>query len=181
MYKQFNFTYDAAALKSIDLKNEETPRLVKGPYMQLDFAILKEPAVASIMEKFGFIGDYLSHNIGLTRITSSTIPYVSPGNNGLIILPVENPVTVKFYSYRPPIKNGRPYLDPVEVTRNAALSAEVTATYTESVLVDKPTAFNGLKPHSVHVEPGNPALVFIIKIPKEMSWDTVEYALDDLS
>lgn len=181
MYKQFNFTYDAAALKAVDLKYDSSPRLVKGPYHQLDVAILKEPTVVEIMKKFEFIGNYLIHNIGLTRIIASTTPYISPGNNGLIILPVENPLTVNFYSYRAPLKNGRPTLDPVEVKQNPTLTSEIVATQTSSILVDRPTAINGLKPHSVHVDPANPSLVFLIKIPKEMSWDTVEYVLDELS
>lgn len=181
-YKKFNYTYDKAALAALDQEFNDAPRLTKGPYQSLDSVILNNDLVKKIIQDFRpVIGDSILHQVGLTRIVDGSTPYISPGNNGLIFLPVSGNLQVKFYSYRPTIQNGRPTLDPAIVTQNADLKNSIIETLSETINIDQPTAINGLKVHSVSVDSSAPALAFIVKIPKDVSWDAVDYGVDDLS
>lgn len=166
MYKVVEFEYNKETLLALF---NDSP---KGNYHK-HFVEVSLPNIAHHIELSNFFSvfDYITQtdrNVALQEITSEVAPYISPGNNGLIIFPILGALEVSFYNYIPTTDHtGRPQLLPKESTD---IISEITATRCKTIVIDKPTAINGLVVHS-YKPLSTPTIVFCLKIQPSLSWN----------
>lgn len=131
--------------------------------------------INSLFDKFSF--DLNPKNCSLSRIFRQVIPHTNPGNNGLIIFPIDGQLEMSFYTYEPPIVNGITMLSPFPKDRmqlTPTETAKLVKSKFETFTIDSPIAVNGRKVFSYRPLKGTQPLVFILKIPFNMSWDSIK-------
>ena len=166
MYRVVEFDYDKESLLALF---NNSP---KGNFHK-HFLEVALPNISHRIELSNFFSVFhyitqTDRNIALQEITSEVLPYVSPGNNGLIIFPISGALEVSFYDYTPLVnEDSRPQLLPKDA---ADILDKITATRCKTIIIDKPTAINGLIVHS-YKPLSTPTIVFCLKIQPSLSWD----------
>ena len=160
MYKFLNIHYDRVGL--LKLFSELPKASIKSMYQVKD-DITDLPTVVELFHKIPVI-PHNKFNFELGSINKYVPPYVSPGNNGLVIFPLEGNLTVNFYSYPATRETLSPF-----IPRSKDKIAEIEHTLISSVLVDRPFAFDGLVPHS-YGSSRNHAVIAVLKIPSTVTW-----------
>jgi hypothetical protein len=163
MYRILKCQYDRDSL--IELFNTSDKYEIKS-LNRVTASIIEHPAVDRLFKLFDFI-DYNTHNVELGEVRTYVPPYISPGNNGLIIFPLQGILKLNFYSYPATRKTLSPFR---WKTVNELESIEKTLIC--SVNVDQPLVFNGLIPHS-YGPVDKSALLLFLKIPLTISWDNI--------
>ncbi len=94
-YIKFNYDYDRERL--LKIFNDSKKAIIKGVYSVTEnFSDDKSlDCLFMLLNKILRCED----NIGLSLIDSNIRPYISPGNNGLIIFPVRGCLEMSFYGY----------------------------------------------------------------------------------
>lgn len=111
--------------------------------------------------------DCILNDCMLGVITQSVGLHCNPGNNGLVILPIDGGIDFDFYEYEPPIENGLTSFMPWHTTQR------VTDTLKYSLRnVMTPIAFNGRLIHDYRPT-GDSALFYAVKIPLLCEWKTI--------
>lgn len=163
MYKFVDCHYDRESL--IELFSVANKSRIKSLYQVTDDLIGKD-CVDSVFEQFPNIA-HARHNVELGRLSTYVKPYISPGNNGLVIIPLEGSLTMNFYSY----PGTRETLHPSRRMRLSELN-DIKSTLLETVIVDRPIIFNGLVPHD-YQPTDDSILMLILKIPLDTDWRIV--------
>ena len=136
--------------------------------------------VNSLFDKFCI--DLTARNCALTRVTRQVVPHTNPGNNGLILFPIDGQLEISFFSYDPPIVNGMTMLSPHPKDR-VQLSNDETRKLIksrfETFVVEDPIAINGRRIFSYRPVNGTQPLVFLLKIPFNMSWESIKIILEN--
>ena len=115
-YKTFDYTYDAASLLSLynTLKAE-------GKYQSTECfnTVYLTDVPHDIFPKMNIFGRLLDSNeYGLAEITADTGYHVNPGNNGLIIFPIEGVINFTFEND-----------DSIDITQPTITNGKVSHTY----------------------------------------------------
>lgn len=168
-FKIINLSYDKTKL--IELFEHGETSVVKTLIQYTNKKqVFEQKEIQRLLDIFSFIPKH-PDSIDLGEIYKTINPYISPGNNGLIVLPLRGLARFDFYTYPGEIINGRPnYTRGLIQTRNDI--KDVLDTKFDSVIVSKPIVFNGLITHSY--EPlDNNALVVFLKIPLHITWDSL--------
>lgn len=113
----------------------------------------------------------IRNNCMLGEITERIGLHCNPGNNGLVILPLEGSIDLNFYSMEPPIKNGLTSFLPGDTT----YEVEKTLNYIVRG-IDTPFAFNGRWIHD-YWPAGHSAIFYALKIPLGYEWTTTQECL----
>ena len=161
LYKSFNFEYDTDELLKLF---DDSTKAISNLWLEVTDDVTSDWNVLPFFGKFDFIRNHKGNMALASVLTSSTNPYVNPGNNGLIFFPLVGSLECSFYSYQPPLVDGRPHLPPRNELRNV-----VKPTKCDVVIIDKPTAINGLIPHSYELS--GLFKCFILKIPLNIDWN----------
>ncbi len=163
MYKFVDCHYDRESL--IELFSVANKSRIKSLYQVTDDLMGKD-CVDSVFAQFPNIA-HAHHNVELGRLSTYVKPYISPGNNGLVIIPLEGSLTMNFYSY----SGTRETLHPSRRMRLSELN-DIKSTLLETVIVDRPIIFNGLVPHD-YQPTDDSILMLILKIPLDTDWRIV--------
>ena len=118
-----------------------------------------------------------NRNCSLAKIVRHVVPHTNPGNNGLIMFPVEGKLEISFYSYEPPIINGMTLLSPYPKDRvilSAVQAANLMKSKFETFIVDKPIAINRRKIFSYRPVNNSQQLLFLLKIPFSINWSNIQ-------
>jgi hypothetical protein len=93
-YKQFDFSYDKEEL----LKLFNTVNKVQqGPFLHADTSVLLEnDLVKQTISNLNLISNITPDQYGLSSLSQGTCYHTNPGNNGLVILPVDGVVCFDF-------------------------------------------------------------------------------------
>ena len=100
----------------------------------------------------------------LCSIERETGLHCNPGNNGLAILPLEGELNFDFYSFKPPIVEGKTTFMPSDTT---PVVLETHQTMIRGL--DKPLVFNGRLIHNYW--PTTRAVFYAVKVPLGYSWE----------
>lgn len=171
MYKKFDIEYNKEILLEIYKLNKSGPLISKGPFNQLDINLENNPEVVKLFNYFTCISPAINGYCGISELNYSTVPHVSPKNNGLIIFPLRGTILTKFFSYNPESVNGRPEL--IRELPSLKARSDLYNSFIEEVVIDKPTAINGLVVHQ-YTPVDNVAVFFCLKIPLYVDWNTVD-------
>jgi hypothetical protein len=163
MYKFVDCHYDRESL--IELFSVSNKARIKSLYQVTDDLIGKD-CIDSVFAQFPNIA-HNRYNVELGRLSTYVKPYISPGNNGLVIIPLEGSLTMNFYSY----PGTRETLHPSRKMSVSELN-DIKSILLESVIVDRPFIFNGLVPHD-YQPTGAPVLTLILKIPLNINWESI--------
>jgi hypothetical protein len=163
MYKFVDCHYDRESL--IELFSVSNKARIKSLYQVTDDLIGKD-CIDSVFAQFPNIA-HNRYNVELGEFFSYTKPYISPKNNGLLIIPLRGKILINFFSY----SDSRENLHPSRNTNQNELSA-IRNTLIEQVVIDRPFLFNGLVVHDYKPTEGR-ALALILKIPLNTSWDSL--------
>lgn len=169
LYKKFNFNYDADELLKLF---DSSKKVINNVWIQVADDITTDWNILPFFRKFYFIKSHQAC-MSLGSVLKPSSPYVNPGNNGLIFFPLKGSLGCSFYSYQPPIVNGRPHLPP-----GNKLDNEIKPLKSEVITIDGPTAINGLIPHSYELT--GPFMFFVLKIPPDVDWNVVIEHIDNL-
>ncbi len=167
MYKFLNCQYDKESLSN--LFSSASKARIKSMYQVTD-EIYNHPSIVALFEQCPFIS-HNHFNVELGIIDRYVPPYISPGNNGLVLFPISGTLKLNFYSY----PGTRETLGPF-IPKTTKLLNEIESTLIETVLIDKPVAFNGLIPHS-YGPVGVQVLVAVLKIPLDVDWNNVDWRI----
>lgn len=153
-----------------------------GSYRQIveDSNIIFHEEINSLFDRCGI--DLNAKNCSLARVTRQVLPHTNPGNNGLVIFPIDGMLEMSFYSYNPPIVNGMTMLSPYPKDRVHLSSIEATKLLKskfETFTIDNPIAVNGRRIFSYRPVKGTQPLIFLLKIPFNMSWDSVKIIIEN--
>lgn len=169
MHKYINVDYDKQYLLELYQKSKKI--VSKNIFIDATIPeIAQDPEISALFDKFSFIPP-VYHSVALTMLTKEMKPYINPGCNGLIILPIQASLELSFYSYPGEIIDGRPTLNP---TYDRSLVPTIQETLTETVITDRPIMINGLVTHSYKPNPADLPelpLMLIFKIPSNFTWD----------
>lgn len=168
LYKSFNFDYNTDELLKLF---DDSTKVISNLWLEVTDDVTSDWNVLPFFSKFDFIRSHTGNMALASVLSSSTNPYVNPGNNGLIFFPLAGSLECSFYSYQPPLVDGRPHLPP----RNS-LKKVIEPTKCDVVTIDKPTAINGLIPHSYELS--GPFKCFILKIPLNINWNLLVEHID---
>jgi hypothetical protein len=168
LYKKFDFDYDANELLKLF---DDSAKVISNLWLQVTDDITSDWNVLPFFSKFDFIRSHTGNMALASVLASTTHPYVNPGNNGLIFFPLTGSLECSFYSYQPPLVDGRPHLPP----RNS-LGDIIRPLKSNVVIIDKPTAINGLIPHSYELN--GPFKCFVLKIPLNINWNLLVEHID---
>jgi hypothetical protein len=122
-------------------------------------------------------------NCSLSKVTRPVAPHTNPGNNGLIIFPISGQLEVSFYSYDAPIVNGVTLLSPYpkdRVQMSPEETAKLNSSKFETFVIDEPIAINGRRIFSYKPAGGTQPLIFLLKIPFSMNWESIKTILEKL-
>lgn len=169
-----NYTYDANSILEVFNNAEKytTPRSPMQLMAKLGKAVYDDPLFAPFFDTFPFVPKN-DLSIDLLQLTANQKPHINPGNNGLLIFPLDVGFILNTYSYQTPTVDdtGRPVMDPTTIT--PADYVEIETTLIESVLITTPVAIDGLTTFSIHLDEGTPSSTFLVlKIDKNTSWST---------
>jgi hypothetical protein len=131
--------------------------------------------VNTLFNKFSI--DCRESNCSLTTIYRPVAPHTNPGNNGLIILPIDGQLEISFYTYDPPIVDGLTMLSPYPKDRVFLTTDETRKLLNSKIstfVITEPIAVNGRKVFSYRPTGGTIPLVFLLKIPFNMSWELIK-------
>jgi hypothetical protein len=151
---------------------QESKKVINNVWLQVSDDITTDWNILPFLRKFDFIKSHKA-SLALASVLSPSNPYVNPGNNGLIFFPLKGSMECSFYSFQPPIVDGRPHLPPGNSLKN-----EIKPLKTDVITLDRPTAINGLIPHSYELT--GPFTFFVLKIPSDVKWDDVVDHIDNL-
>lgn len=167
MYKFLDCHYDKSSLS--ELFSTSNKARIKSMY-QVNDEIYNHPSIVALFEQCPFIS-HNRFNVELGIIDRYVPPYISPGNNGLVLFPISGTLKLNFYSY----PGTRETLGPF-IPKTTKLLNEIESTLIEAVLIDRPTVFNGLVTHS-YGPVGDPALLAVLKIPLDMDWNNIDWRI----
>lgn len=180
-FYEFDLNYNKDALKEIyDEYIHEFPaeRNMRSPFRALsdNLDLSSHEDVAKIYEAVGPV-PARPHFFTICELTKPVKPHINPRNNGTVFFPISGDVRVKFYGYPVPTDfDGRPTFSPMPDER-PQLTPEQEKELQESVFhvidVKKPVAINGLKLHSYEPMSLEPPVFCVVKIPLEVSWETL--------
>jgi len=179
MFKQFDLDYKKEALLKIYEKHSDAPVLTRNEFHFLEFQeIISYAPVIELFETFGDIfGATHPNTASFARMVKNGGPHIPHGHNGMIIFPIIGKFNINFYSYTAPVTNGRPTFvgSSLEPTKHS----ELMSSKVSSVVVDKPTAYNGLVIHN-HEKTDEDTVFFALKVPQHIEWESVLEAIDRL-
>jgi hypothetical protein len=160
MYKFFDYQYDIEGLARLF---SESRKIKIKSLFQVKDDITFEPSVVRLFELFPKIPrNRFNFELGANK--QYVRPYISPGNNGLVIFPIDGHLTINFYSF----SATRETLSPYKKLTDAEYKI-IEDTLIDTVVIDRPMAFNGLIPHS-YGSADRAVIIAILKIPLEVSW-----------
>jgi len=163
MYKFVDCQYDRVAL--IELFSRSNKARIKSLYQVTD-DLIGHQCVDEIFRQFPLIA-HNRYNVELGEFFSYTKPYISPKNNGLLIIPLRGSVVINFFNYA----SAREDLHPAKVISQDELEA-IKSTLIEQVVIDRPFLFNGLVVHD-YKPADTRTLALILKIPLSVSWELI--------
>lgn len=161
LYKSFNFDYNTDELLKLF---DDSTKAISNLWLEVTDDVTSDWNVLPFFGKFDCIRNHKGNMALASVLASTTNPYVNPGNNGLIFFPLVGSLECSFYSYQPPLVDGRPHLPPRNELKNV-----IKPTKCNVVTIDKPTAINGLIPHSYELS--GLFKCFILKIPLNINWN----------
>ena len=168
----FDFKWDTNQLLSFykEQKALGLTRIEKGKFEVADVVALHQQS--TVLPLFGVMQmPHITNNCMLGEITERIGLHCNPGNNGLVILPLEGSIDLNFYSMEPPIRNGLTSFLPGDTTD------EVEKTLNYAVRgIDTPFAFNGRWIHDYWPSNGS-AIFYALKIPLTCGWDLTQDCL----
>jgi hypothetical protein len=170
LYKHFEFDYEVDELLKLF---DDSKKVISNLWLQVTDDITTDWNVLPFFGKFDFIRSHPGNMALASVLSSTTNPYVNPGNNGLIFFPLKGSLECSFYSYQPPLVDGRPHLPP----RNS-LREVIKPLKSNVITIDKPTAINGLIPHSYELT--GQFKFFVLKIPLDVEWNVLVDHIDKL-
>lgn len=176
----FNENYDRDFFEAV-YENSRVETYGSFKSVTEDSNIVFYEEVNSLFDKFCI--DLNVKNCSLSRIFRQVVPHTNPGNNGLIIFPINGELEVSFYSYDPPIVNGMTMLSPFpndRVKLSPVETSKLLRSKFETFVVDSPLAINGRRIFSYRPIKGTQPLVFMLKIPFNMSWESIKIILENL-
>jgi hypothetical protein len=182
MFKQFDLDYNKEALLKIYEKHADAEIIEMGALQFLNFKeVISYAPVIKLFEDFGDIfGATHPNSVSFTRLTRSGGPHIPIGHNGMIIFPLIGSLEVHFFNYQPPVVDGRPTFVGSALQDDKLKFLEVLDSKSGKVVIDKPTAYNGLVIHN-HVKPTADETVFLaFKVPKHIEWESVEEVINNL-
>lgn len=177
-YKQFDVEYDRKVL--VDLFYEyiydfPSERNLRSPFKALseNIDLTSHELISKLFDAVPAIPKK-AHATALCEITKPVYAHCNPKNNGTVFFPITGSLEVSFFSYNPPLdETGRPTFSPMPDERPQLSDEEkevMENSIIETVTLDRPMAINGLKLHSYQPTSLEPPLVFVLKIPMEVSW-----------
>ena len=165
MYKILDCPYDRQEL--LKLFSESNKAHVNLLYKVTD-DIINHPAVVKLFKLYPEIHHNI-HNFELGAFQIQSRPYVSPGNNGIIVFPLGGACVFNFYSYG---SGDREKMSPLREQVRGETTA-IRNTLTESVTVENDVvALNGLMTHDYNPV-GDGLICAILKIPLNVTWDSL--------
>jgi hypothetical protein len=170
-YFNINFTYDPQPLMDLmNLYNTSTTAVL---HADLPVGISTSTVFDSYFDRVTTaIVPRDDRSIELCGIAKGVVPKINPNNNGIIVFPVSGETILKTYSYVPPVdSSGRPTMDNVD-------TATILSTLVSSTSITSPTVINGLTVYSISRDENQFPVVLLLKIGKNVSWDTVCATLD---
>lgn len=166
MYKIIDCDYNKSELLKLFILSNKAN--VKSLYEVVD-DIKDNEYVVDLFRQFKII-PHNKFNIALGEFQRQVLPYISPGNNGLIIFPLSGSIEFNFYSYGEDFK--REQLSPYRVNDPEEIST-IRKTLKETLIIEqKPVAINGLITHDYRPLVG-PAVAMILKIPLSVDWQDI--------
>ena len=178
MYKTFDISYDKESLLALYNQHKDGDTVLKGGFNELDFdEILENKEVLRLFDILEILGAPNQGTVALNSVTKTSGPHIPPACNGMIIFPIVGSFTTKFYSYKVPLVRGRPTLmgpmpDPIEQTA-------LMDSFVDEVVVDKPTAIDGLSPH-MDCKTDDECIFLCYKLPMHVDWNSVTHFIDSL-
>ena len=176
---QFNLTYNKGNLLDLyDQYIHEFPaeKSINSPFKSIsdNIDLGENQEVSAILDCLPLI-PRRPFSYELTAVVKNVNPHTNPRNNGTIFFPVYGELKLNFYSKPAPLdEKGRPLLSPYPADRANVTEdyiKEVKESVFHSMILDKPTAINGLRIHSYEPASLEPPIVLGIKIPLEVDWD----------
>ncbi len=168
-----NYTYDASSILEVfnNAEKYSPPRVPTDIMARLSPAPYNDPMFAPFFDTFPFIPKN-DLSIDLLQVTANHRPHINPGNNGLLVFPLDGGFILNTYSYQVTTfdSTGRPTMD--FSTMTPADYAEIESTLIDSVVITTPVAIDGLTTFSFHLDDNNPVTLLILKIDKNCNWET---------
>ena len=170
-----NHTYDASSILEVFNNAEKyspPPMAGQANIATLGSEAYNDPLFAPFFDKFPFIPKN-DLSIDLLQLTGNQRPHINPGNNGLLIFPLDVGFILNTYSYQTTTVDdaGRPTMN--FGTMTVADFDAIETTLIESVMITTPVAIDGLTTFSMHLDGGTPPTLLVLKIDKTINWSTV--------
>jgi hypothetical protein len=178
MYKTFDLNYDKESLLALYNQHKDGDANQKGGFYELDFdEILENAEVLRLFDILEIFGSPNQGTVALISVSKTSGPHIPPSCNGMVIFPIIGSFVTKFYSHKVPLVRGRPALlgpleDPIE-------QLALMDSYVDEVVVDKPTAIDGLCPH-MDCKTDDECVLLCFKTPMHVDWNTVTQFIDSL-
>lgn len=168
-YYKFDFSYDPTAF--LTLFNDSTKSSLSNfnrILANLPSGICETDLMKPFFDAFNFIPKN-DLSIEILQLTGNSKPHINPGNNGIILFPLQGSILLNHYSYITPYKdeNRRPVMNQQNMSDAELLAIE--STKIDTTVIDRPTLIDGLQTMSFHMNSPEP-IVLALKVNKIRDW-----------